>query len=330
MKKTLLTIFTMLGLAICTLNAQETEQFKPSGKTEVLIFTDFNNTSVNGLSQNKFEVSRAYLGYGYNFTKAFSSRVVLDFANPGVAGTSAYTAILKYAYLQYQENNLTVRFGSIPTTHVEAEEKQWGNRYIMKTFEDLYSFNPSADLGFSVGYKFNDFISADAILSNGEGYKSLETDSILKVGVGVTIHPIKELLIRGFYDSESKNGVAQQTTALMVGYSNKTFNLAAEYNNQANNKYKNGYNYGGYSVFGTLFFNSKTGILARYDNLRSSDNTGKAKSWNFAKDGSQFIFGFQWTPLKGIRITPNYQVWTPRDGTKTNTSAVFMNVEIKI
>jgi len=329
MKKSLLTIFTMLGLAICTLNAQETEQFKPSGKTEVLIFTDLNNTSVNSKSLSKFEITRAYFGYGYNFSKAFSGRVVLDFGNPGV-GSLAYTAFIKYGYMQYQENNLTVKFGLIGTTQFDVQEKFWGNRYIMKSFQDQFGMGPSADFGMSVAYKFNDIISADAILQNGEGYKAVEADSVMKVGVGVTIHPVKELTIRGYYDNMSKNGVAQQNTALMAGYANKTFNLALEYNTQSNNKYKSGYNFGGYSVYGTLFFNAKTAVLARYDNLSSKDNTGKATSWNFAKDGSQFLVGFQWTPVKGIRITPNYQVWTPRDGTKTNTSAVFMNVEIKI
>jgi len=329
MKKTLLTIFSILSLTIGTVCAQTTDEFKPSGKTEALIFTDFNNTTVNSLSLNKFEITRAYFGYNYNFSKTLSGRVVLDFGNPGV-GSLAYTAFIKYGYMQYQDKGLTVKFGLMGTNGFGEQEKFWGNRYIFKSFQDQYSMGPSADFGLNVAYKFSDIISADVIIQNGEGYKTVEADSVFKVGVGVTIHPVKELTIRGYYDNMAKKGIAQQTTAFMIGYANKTFNLAAEYNAQSNNKYKSGYDYSGYSIYGTLNFNAKTGVLARYDNLTSKDNTTNAHSWNYAKDGSQFIIGFQYIPVKGLRFSPNYQVLTPKDGTKTTTSAIFLSCEIKI
>ncbi|MCX6236037.1 MAG: hypothetical protein NTY07_00540 [Bacteroidia bacterium] len=329
MKKTLLTIFSILSLTIGTVSAQTTEEFKPSGKPEVLIFTDFNNSTANNKSLNKFEITRAYFGYGYNFSPSLSGRVTLDVGNPGV-GSLAYTAFIKFGYLQYQKSNLTVKFGLIGTNGYDVQEKFWGNRYILKSFQDQYGMGPSADFGLSAAYKFSNVISADAIIQNGDGFKALETDSVLKIGVGVTIHPVKELTIRGYYDNMAKKSIAQQTTAFMVGYANKSFNLAAEYNFQADNKIKSGQDFSGYSVYGTLFFNAKTGILARYDYLSSKDNTTNAHSWNFSKDGQQFFFVFYFTPVKGIRISPNYQLWTPKDGSKTNTSSIFMNVEIKI
>lgn len=329
MKKTLLTIFSILSLTIGTVCAQMTDEFKPSGKAEVLIFTNFNNTTVNSKSQNKFEITRGYFGYGYNFSKTLSGRLVMDVGNPGV-GSLAYTAYLKNAYMQYQDKGLTLKFGLIGTNGFNEQEKIWGNRYIYKSFQDQYGMGPSSDFGVSAAYKFSDIISADAIVENGEGYKALESDSVFKVGVGVTMHPIKELTLRAYFDNMAKNSVAQQTAAFMLGYANKTFSLAAEYNAQSNNKYKSGYDYSGYSVYGTLNFNAKTGVLARYDNLTSKDNTTNAHSWNYAKDGSQFLIGFQYIPVKGLRLSPNYQVWTPKDGTKTTTSAIFLNCEIKI
>lgn len=343
MKKTLLTFFSVLCIAIGVLSAQTSkdnvqsaavtvkaaDEFKPSGKMETLIFTDFNNTTANSKSQNKFEITRAYFGYGYNFSPTLSGRIMLDFGNPGV-GSLAYTGYLKYGYMQYQSKNVTVKFGLIGTTQYDLLEKFWGNRYILKSFQDQYGMGPSSDFGMSAAYKFSDIISADVIVANGEGYKALEADSVLKVGAGVTIHPVKTLTLRGYYDNMAKNGVAQQNISLMAGYANKTFNLAAEYNSQLNNKYKSGYDFSGYSVYGTVNFNSKTGLIARYDNLTSKDDTGKATSWNYAKDGSEFMLGFEFKPVKGIRISPNYQLWTPKDGTKSKISSVFMSLEIKI
>ena len=325
----LLIFFSILSLSISALNAQTSDEFKPSGKPEVLIFTNFNNSATNGNSLNKFEITRAYFGYGYNFSKTFSGRIMLDVGNPGV-GSLAYTAFIKYGYMQFQNKDLTVKLGLIGTNGYDVQEKFWGNRYILKSFQDQYGMGPSADFGISAAYKFNNVLSADAIIQNGEGFKSLEADSALKIGVGVTIHPVKNLTLRGYFDNMSKNSIAQQTTAFMAGYANNSFNVAAEYNLQSNNKFKNGYNYSGYSFYGTLFFNAKTGVLARYDNLTSKDNTTNAHSWNFTKDGSQFLIGFQYTPVKGIRLSPNYQIWKPKDGTKSNTSSVFLNVEIKI
>jgi hypothetical protein len=343
MKKTLLTFFSILSLAIGAISAQtskdsvqsaaitvkQADVFRPSGKMETLIFTDFNNTTMNSKSQNKFEITRAYFGYGYNFSSTLSGRIMLDFGNPGV-GSLAYTGYIKYGYVQYQQKNLTVKFGLIGTTAYDLLEKFWGNRYILKSFQDQYGMGPSADFGLSAAYKFSEVISADAIIQNGEGYKSLETDSVLKVGLGVTIHPVKNLTIRGYYDNMAKNSIAQQTISLMAGYANKTFNLGLEYNSQVNNKYKSGYDFSGYSVYGTVNFNSKTGLIARYDNLTSKDDTGGATSWNYAKDGTEFMLGVEFKPVKGIRITPNYQLWTPRDGSKSKISSVFMSLEIKI
>lgn len=346
MKKTLLTIFSILSIAIGTVSAQKDSiktaspqtvniqtggEFKPSGNMEVLVFTDFNSTTTNSKTLNKFEVTRAYFGYKYNFSRTLSGRATFDVGNPGV-GNLAYTAYLKYGYMQYKDNGLTVKFGLIQNTMYEMLESFWGNRYILKVFQDQYGFAGSADFGMSAAYDFNKVISADFMISNGEGYKVLNTDSVLKEGIGVTIHPIKEITLRGYYDNMKKtnSSVSQGSTSLMAGYANKTFNLAAEYNSQVNNKFKSGYDFNGYSVYGTLFFNTKTSVLARYDYLSSKDNTVNANSWNYAKDGSEFLIGFQYAPVKGLRISPNYQLWTPKDGTKSKTSSIFLNVEIKI
>ena len=329
MKITLLLPFFGFCLSISTLSAQTTNEFKPSGKPEVLIFTDFHSSFSDGQNVNKFDLTRAYFGYGYNFSPTLSGRVTLDVGNPG-AGRLQMTAHLKYGYLQYQKDKLTVKFGMIGTNGYDVQEKFWGYRYIYKSFQDEYGFGPSADLGLSAAYKLNKTLSADVIIQNGEGSRSLDTDSTLKVGVGLTIHPIETITLRGYYDTMKKNKATQQTAALMAGYANKYFSLAAEYNKQVDTGLKEGQDYSGYSFYGTYFMSTKLNLFARYDDLNSENKVIMTHPWNYSKDGQLLMAGLEYSPVKGIKITPNLQRWRPRDDSKSVISTVFMNVEIRL
>ena len=329
MQKLLITIFSIFTLGICTLYSQTTDEFKPSGKTELLIFTNFSNSTTGGKSANRFEVTRAYFGYGYNFSPALSGRVVMDFGNPGVGGLQL-TGMLKYAYMQYQKKNLTVKFGLISTTSYDVQEKFWGNRYILKSFQDQFGMGPSADFGLSAAYKFNDILSADVMLQNGEGFKILDADSVLKTGVGITLHPIKSITLRGYYDIMKKGNATQQTEAFMAGYTNKKFSLGVEYNYQTDNKLKSGQDFSGYSAYGIYRFSEKTALFARYDDLNSVKIVSAVNPWNYSKDGQLFLVGLEFIPAKGIKIAPNYQLWKPRENTISNTSSIFLNIEIRL
>jgi hypothetical protein len=329
MKKSLLILLTIFSLSIYNVKAQDKTEFKPSGKPEALIFTDFANVSSGAASQNKFEVTRAYLGYSYQFSPEWSGRAVIDAGNTGVAGYQ-YSVYLKYGFLQYQKKNLTLKFGMIPTKAFELQEKLYGNRYIMKVPQDQYSFNSSADLGVSAEYKFTDIFSADVILENGEGYKINDVDSVLKMGVGVSLHPVKELTIRGYYDNMTKGSAAQQTAAIFAAYTNKKINLGASYDYQVDYKYKVGQDWTALSGFGNYYFNSRIDLFARYDNLSSVKAGSATTPWNNAKDGQLYMLGLEFIPCKGVKIAPNYQLWKQRDNTKPNISTVIVNVEIRM
>jgi hypothetical protein len=329
MKTSLLILLTIFSLSIYNANAQDKAEFKPSGKPEALIFTDFANVSMGSKSQTKFEITRVYIGYGYNFSPEWSGRAVMDFGNIGATGYQ-YNAFLKYGYLQYAPKNLTVKFGMIQAKSFELYEKLYGNRYIMKVAQDQYGFNSSADLGASAEYKFSDIISADVMLQNGEGYKINDADSVLKIGVGVTLHPVKELTIRGYYDNMAKGGATQQTEAIFANYANKKFNLGFGYDYQTDNKLKKGQDWSAVSAFGNYYFSTKIDVFARYDNLSSVKIGSATTPWNNSKDGQLIMVGLEFSPLKGVRIAPNYQLWTPRDNTKKDMSTFIVNFEIKM
>ncbi len=327
MKKLLPFLFFIVG-GIFTAFAQDTIKFKPSGKPEALVFTNFNSSFSGDKNINRFEITRAYFGYGYNFSPFWSGRVVFDVANPGV-GKFQLTALLKFGYLQFQKNNLTVKFGMIGTTQYDVQEKFWGYRYILKSFQDQYNMGPSADIGFSAAYKIGKLVSADLIIQNGEGYKTLDVDSVLKTGVGVTFTPVKSLLFRAYYDRMKKGTANQQTTALMAGYTNKLFKMGAEYNFQNDNNLVRGHDISGYSLYGTVFLNAATNVFAHYDYLTSENGQNQLQSWNYSKDGQLYMAGLEFSPVKGLKFAPNFQLWRPRDQSRSNTASVFMNAEIR-
>ena len=308
MKKILLSLFIFCTI---NLNAQE---FKPFGVPEALIYTNFSNSG--GLS--KFEITRAYFGYDYNFSTLFTGRLVFDFVTPG-------NVFIKYGYMQYEKNGLNIRSGLVPNVQIDRMEKFWNHRYIMKSFQDKYSMSPSSDYGIDVYYKFNKLISADIGILNGEGYKSAQLDSVFKYTVGVTLHPTKKLVFHAYYDNMKKS-VAQQTFSIMCGYSDKKLSVAVEYNNQINSKYRKDYNYSGYSICGTYDFNTKFGLVGRYDIVESSSPT--SKSWNFSNDGQQCVLGIEYKPVKGIRISPNSQIWAGRN--VVNIYLYSLNLELKM
>jgi hypothetical protein len=208
----------------------------------------------------------------------------------------------------------------------KLQEDMWGGRYFYKSFLDEYRFGPSADLGAFVKYDFHKVVSADITLTNGEGYKKLESDSILKVSLGVTVRPLKGLDLRVSYDYMG-NESAQQTLALYAGYSNNGFRFGAEYNYQLNHKMTAAQDLTGVSVYGS--YQMKTfRFIGRYDNLSSPQIGTETDPWNYARDGQLFIAGVEFNPVKGIMITPHYQGWVRADGAPMSNSA-YLSLEIR-
>ncbi len=303
------------------------KDFKPNGKVNVKIFSNFHSSFSDGENANAFEIKRAYFGYGYNFSKHFSGKITLDVANPKVGGLEM-TALLKHAFLTYKQNGFKVDFGLIGTTQFELQRKAWGYRYIYKTFQNQHKFNSSADLGVRVAYKFSKAFSADFILSNGEGYKKLAADSSLRVGLGVTVNPVKALTLRAYYDFIEKHNVNQQSLALFAGYKTGDISFGLEYNKQLNTTNAADKDLDGFSFHTTYKASKKVKIFGRYDKLSSSD--AMDMEWNLAKDGSILIIGLEYAPVKGVKIAPNYQGWNPKDAAQKYMTGIFMNLEIKI
>ena len=93
----LLTVLLLLSSALASI-AQQQDAFKPNGKPEVRIFTNYGSTFSDGKNFNKFDVTRAYFGYIHNFSKNWTSRVTLDVGRPSV-GNFHYTGFRPLVFI---------------------------------------------------------------------------------------------------------------------------------------------------------------------------------------------------------------------------------------
>lgn len=325
MKKLLSTLTIML--LFCSVFSQENnETFVPSGKPFIKVFTNFHSSITDDNVHNAFEVQRAYLGYSYKMSKEFSGKVTLDVGNPSNGGKLMMTAYLKNAYFQYKTKRLTTKFGLIGLSQFKLQEKQWGGRYLYKSFQDQHKFGSSADLAIYTSYKVNDLISIDATIANGDGYKSVEQDSILKYSTGLTLSPTDKIKLRAYYDIMGDSD-AQQTLSLYLGYSTEKLKVGAEYNYQLNNKTALDQDLTGLSFYGSYKL-EKARLFARFDQLASNKLEGAEDIWNLSKDGSGVITGVEFQPTKGLKIAPNYQAWLPTNDGEIKHFA-YVSCEIK-
>ena len=316
------TKFILAGVLVCiglTAQAQEVKQEEPKGKAIVQVFGNLNAGFSGGDASVGFDLERSYIGYEYKFGKGLSVKGVMDIGKSNDVGDYQRIAYIKNAMVSWKTGNLTLNGGLISTTQFNFQEKFWGYRYIMKSFQDMYKFGNSADLGISASYKFADWISADAIIVNGEGYKKIQKGNGFNYGLGATLTPLKGFQIRlygGFNDSCENGKAGVVNMAGFIGYKNENFTIGAEYNHMLNASGKQGNDQFGYSVFGSVNLPKNVSLYARFDDLYSKDN------WNITKDEQAAILGAQFKLGKYVKIAPNFRMNIPKaDGADNKYSA---------
>jgi hypothetical protein len=327
MKKLTILLLMLPGFISMGYSQDNLIEFKPNGKSLALIFSNFHTSFSGGEAMPAFGITRAYLGYEYNFSKEWYGKVVLDVADPG-SGKLQMTAFLKNAYIKYNRGNFTAYFGMISTTQFKVSEKIWGYRYIEKTFQDAYKFNSSADLGINLDYKINAFLSADFSIINGEGYKKLQGDNILRPGIGVTVKPVENVTARIFTDYMG-NKIKQKSVATFLAYSGKTITLGVAYNYQKNVAMVKSEDMYGISIYTTYKPSDKIKIFGRFDDLQSNIKNGENAPWHLNEDGQLMVLGFEVSPIKGVKFAPNFRGWNPADKSEKFISSLYLNCELK-
>ena len=315
----------LAGFLACigiTAQAQDVKVEEPRGKAIVQVFGNFHT----GIGENSddlgFELERSYLGYEYKLKDGLSVKGVMDIGKSSDVGDYQRIAYIKNAMVSWKKGNLTLNGGLISTTQFNFQEKFWGYRYIMKSFQDLYKFGNSADLGLSASYKFADWVSMDAIIVNGEGYKKIQKSCGMNYGLGATLTPVKGFQIRlygGLNDSGEEGKVGTVNMAGFVGYKCKRFTLGAEYNHMLNASHKAGNDQFGYSVFGSVNVAKSADVYARFDDLYSKND------WNISKDEQAAIIGAQFKLGKFVKVAPNFRMSMPKADGAENKYSAYVN-----
>ena len=315
----------LAGLLACmgiTAQAQDAKTDEPKGKAIVQVFGNFHTGFGAENDDRGFELERSYLGYEYKLNKNLTVKGVMDIGKSSDVSDYHRMAYIKNAMISWKTGNLTLNSGLISTTQFNFQEKFWGYRYIMKSFQDQYKFGSSADLGISATYKFADWLSADAIIVNGEGYKKVQKNDGLNYGLGTTLTPAKGLQIRlygGLNESGEQGKENIVNMAAFVGYKSDKFAIGAEYNKMWNASYKEGQDQYGYSVFASTKLDKKTEVYARFDDLCSKDD------WNKAKDEQAAILGAQFKLGKYVKMAPNFRMSMPKADGADNRYSAYIN-----
>ncbi len=308
MKKSIWILAAMMACSSVTVSAQKSKE-EPKGKAIVQVFSNFHTGFGHDNDDRGFELDRSYVGYQYDLGKGLQVKGVMDVGQSDDVNDYHRIAYIKNAQITWKTGNWTFNGGLISTIQFNMQEKFWGYRYVMKSFQDQYKFGNSADLGISAAYKFNGWLSADAIVVNGEGYKKIQKNDGLQYGLGATLTPAKPLTFRVYYGlNEGADDTQEniQNLATFVGLKLDWFSLGAEYNRIWNAKHNDGNDMNGFSIYGNAKLNQQVDAYLRYDDC---------------SDGKQaFIAGVQWKLGKYVKLSPNFR-WNHADVSGGHTNS---------
>lgn len=317
MKKILLSIVatTLIGVSM---QAQTNE---PKGKTVVQVFGNFHSELAEEKPKPAFGLERTYLGYEGKLSESLSMQAVMDIGKSSDVGDMHYMAYIKKAEISWKKGDFTFKGGMISTTQFNFQEKFWGHRYVMKSFQDQYKFGSSADLGLAAYYNPTSWLTMDLIIVNGEGYKKVQSNEGFNYGIGATLTPLKGFQIRLYSGLNQGNGIDKKDAlnlAAFMGYKGKEFSIGAEYNHKMNTLETNSYNQSGLSLYMSYILNKHINLYARYDELSSTDD------W-YSKDESSAILGAEFKLSKNIKISPNLRLSMPKAQEQDNTYSAYIN-----
>jgi hypothetical protein len=348
MKRTNLLLIALMLTSVSLFAQESSEEFVPSGKAFGKVFFNYHyDATENATQKNTFEVQRAYIGYKYKFSPNISMKLTLDAArqvkDDGGNLLTPYSAQLKHAQLDWKvADPVKLSIGLIGLKQFDTQEKFWGYRYLFKSFQDEFKLGSSADLGINAEFKLAKSLKANLFLLNGEGYSRLQDNNgRMKAGGNLLWAPIDGLIIKGYYDIYggdvvNDSGLVVTDTAsiytvnFFAGYKTDKFRIGGGYNYQLNGssfyRIAEDHIMSGFSFNATYVINKKWEVFGYYLGFDSEVPTGEVNK-NESKNGDIIIGGFQYAPVKGVKVAFNYRNKVFDKEGKPDQSLIYVNFE---
>lgn len=89
-----------------------------------------------------------------------------------------------------------------------------------------------------------------------------------------------------------------------------------------------GQDYSGISLFASVPVAEKVKLFARWDRIMSVTMEGAEDPWN-NRDGSYIFTGIDISPVKNVRISPNFTGYLPAGSGSDNISTIGLNIMAK-
>lgn len=306
---------TLVAIASLNVFAQESEEFKPSGKVSGTMYSDYSTKfTTDEVTAVGFNIERAYFGYTYYASEKLFAEVKIDISSPTDVTHGSLkkrVAHIRNIYGTYAlDESTSLSFGMINILTCDLQEKMWGYRYIYKSFMDEHSFGFKSDVGVLLQHKVNEQIEVDIAITNGEGYASVQKDLDFLYGFGATIKPTSEFTFRVYGDySNLSHKPITLGSFISINPNESNWQWNAEYNYKINNNGVENHNLAGLSLYTTYAVNSSVNIFTRFDKLWSNVLEAEYDPWNQTRDGNAIIGGIEYKPSSNLRVALSYNGW---------------------
>lgn len=303
------------------------------GKPVLELFTDLHyNLNGDSLQTNGFGINRAYFGYNYIIDPLFSASIVIDIGYPEDLSAGAKTkryAHFREASVSYTGKRLNITMGITGTRIFNYQQTFWGKRFIAKPYQSINGYGFLADIGVVADYMFSKKFSGDISIMNGKGYSNPQADNNLKASLGFTYIPVSAFSLRFYSDIMKVDELWQGTLVGFAGLKTKVFYIGAEFNYKSNLDKTEGHHALGFSSTSSLNLTEKAEFFIRYDYSSSVIASGDVIKWNYQKDGSFIIGGFQYSFNKYVKFALDYQTFMPYYSKNLITDMVYLNALVK-
>jgi hypothetical protein len=275
---------------------------------------------------NGFLFRRIYLTFDDDISPDFTARFRLEADSASLDSRGKITVFVKDAYLRWKQalGRSDIWFGIHPTPAYEVSESLWAYRSLEKTIMDLRGIVSSRDIGASLrgpidsGGKFSYWV----MFGNGSG-NNPETDKFKRLYGQFEWKPNDHFTatfyqdLRALPDITNPNNTAQTlsndsyTTAWFVDYGTKDkYNIGYEgFFTRQNNGFTTGTAPAvviddkktiGHSVWAWYNFNTKVGVVGRYDYFNPNN-----RDIAIGDKRDLFIGSLVLKPHKNVWIMPN-------------------------